>query len=177
MAETIFNANDEALGQEREASRVGGDPELLANFDLIGQDARALIEAAEQISDADDRPSLTKALDHNLKLWVAIRAAVSDPQNQLPPTVKDNLRRLADYVAGVTFSAGRGELNERQVEALANINLRMAEGLTRGQQQRLIQERAYQIWEEEGRPNGRSLDHWTKAEQELRHKLGDAELV
>ncbi|RBP06249.1 DUF2934 family protein [Roseiarcus fermentans] len=31
-----------------------------------------------------------------------------------------------------------------------------------------IQRRAYQIWEEEGRPQGRSLEHWTRAEQDLR---------
>jgi hypothetical protein len=30
-----------------------------------------------------------------------------------------------------------------------------------------IRERAYAIWEEEGRPDGRDLDHWRRAEQEL----------
>ncbi len=29
-----------------------------------------------------------------------------------------------------------------------------------------IQERAYAIWEKEGRPEGRSLVHWLEAEQE-----------
>lgn len=29
-----------------------------------------------------------------------------------------------------------------------------------------IHERAYQIWEQEGRPEGRSLDHWLQAELE-----------
>jgi len=28
--------------------------------------------------------------------------------------------------------------------------------------------RAYQIWEEEGRPHGRHLDHWFAAEHEVR---------
>ena len=31
-----------------------------------------------------------------------------------------------------------------------------------------IQRRAYEIWEQEGRPEGRALDHWTQAEQEIR---------
>ncbi len=30
-----------------------------------------------------------------------------------------------------------------------------------------IRQRAYAIWEEEGRPHGREWDHWTKAAQEV----------
>ena len=30
-----------------------------------------------------------------------------------------------------------------------------------------IRERAYAIWEEEGRPEGRDLDHWLRAEADL----------
>jgi len=30
-----------------------------------------------------------------------------------------------------------------------------------------IRERAYAIWEEEGRPGGRHLDHWLRAEAEI----------
>jgi len=32
---------------------------------------------------------------------------------------------------------------------------------------RRIRERSYQLWEQEGRPEGRQLDHWLQAEQEL----------
>ncbi len=32
-----------------------------------------------------------------------------------------------------------------------------------------IAKRAYQIWENEGRPNDRALDHWLEAEAERRH--------
>jgi len=32
----------------------------------------------------------------------------------------------------------------------------------------VIKERSYFIWEGEGRPHGRSLDHWLMAEAELR---------
>jgi DUF2934 family protein len=32
---------------------------------------------------------------------------------------------------------------------------------------RRIRERSYQIWEQEGRPAGRHLEHWLRAEQEL----------
>ena len=30
-----------------------------------------------------------------------------------------------------------------------------------------IRQRAYAIWEEEGRPHGREWDHWAKASQEI----------
>ena len=30
-----------------------------------------------------------------------------------------------------------------------------------------IHERAHQLWEQEGRPEGRHLDHWVQAEHEL----------
>jgi hypothetical protein len=34
----------------------------------------------------------------------------------------------------------------------------------------LISRRAYEIWEQEGRPEGRDLQHWLQAEQELSAK-------
>jgi hypothetical protein len=30
-----------------------------------------------------------------------------------------------------------------------------------------IRERAYEIWEQEGRPDGKDLDHWLRAEAEI----------
>lgn len=31
-----------------------------------------------------------------------------------------------------------------------------------------IKERAYQLWEREGRPHGKDLEHWRRAEQEVK---------
>jgi hypothetical protein len=36
-------------------------------------------------------------------------------------------------------------------------------------QEETIRERAYAIWEREGRPEGRSIAHWLQAEDELVH--------
>ena len=33
--------------------------------------------------------------------------------------------------------------------------------------EQFIRERAYLIWDEEGRPEGRHLDHWLRAEAEI----------
>jgi Protein of unknown function (DUF2934) len=37
--------------------------------------------------------------------------------------------------------------------------------------ERLIRERAYGIWIEEGRPHGRDLAHWQRAHQELQREV------
>ena len=37
--------------------------------------------------------------------------------------------------------------------------------------QQAIQERSYSIWESEGRPHGRDLEHWAQAETELRAEV------
>jgi hypothetical protein len=34
-----------------------------------------------------------------------------------------------------------------------------------------IRQRAYEIWEEEGRPEGRARIHWVRAEAEFRERL------
>ena len=36
-----------------------------------------------------------------------------------------------------------------------------------------IERRAYQIWEEEGRPDGRAEEHWRQAEEDLRERDAD----
>ena len=35
-----------------------------------------------------------------------------------------------------------------------------------------IRERAYELWEREGRPHGRHMDHWTQAEREVEDRGG-----
>jgi hypothetical protein len=40
-----------------------------------------------------------------------------------------------------------------------------------------IRERAYAIWERHGRPDGRSLAHWSQAEAEIGTELADAVVV
>ncbi|MCZ0961207.1 DUF2934 domain-containing protein [Paracoccus benzoatiresistens] len=37
--------------------------------------------------------------------------------------------------------------------------------------QERIRLRAHEIWESEGRPEGRDADHWSRAEEELRNQL------
>jgi len=41
------------------------------------------------------------------------------------------------------------------------------------QKEQAIRERAYSIWEEEGRPDGKHLEHWRRAEHEV-NSAGEA---
>lgn len=36
-----------------------------------------------------------------------------------------------------------------------------------------VSQRAHEIWEREGRPHGRDAEHWSRAEQELRNRMGE----
>lgn len=37
-----------------------------------------------------------------------------------------------------------------------------------------IRQRAHEIWESEGRPEGRDAEHWSRAEQEIDEQMGQA---
>lgn len=40
-----------------------------------------------------------------------------------------------------------------------------------------VQQRSYLIWESEGRPGGRELDHWLQAEAELAKEQAESNAV
>lgn len=98
---------------------------------LLEEDAFALTQAALEISKAqesNDEKRLAAALDRNLQLWVGIRTMVDSAENPLPAEVKENLSRLSHFVAQKTFEMQDGA-NDKTLEALANTNLQIAEGL------------------------------------------------
>ena len=43
-----------------------------------------------------------------------------------------------------------------------------------GDIERMIRERAFEIWENEGRPQGRTCEHWEQARVEILEVLGSA---
>ncbi len=44
---------------------------------------------------------------------------------------------------------------------------KLADGRPLDDVERLIQQRAYELWENEGRPQGREQEHWQQAEREI----------
>ena len=63
--------------------------------------------------------------------------------------------------------------NEPPTEASGDLNAGAPPGIStpvaggNGLKDDQIRERAYLIWVNEGRPHGRELDHWLRAEREL----------
>lgn len=146
---------------------TGAEVILRTNFAVVEQDSIALLHAASLLLDADTPEKVNVALDHNLKLWVAIKAVLVNDACPIEPEVKANLRNLAQYVVSTTMEATQGTIEERRLVSLARTNMGIAEGLLRGQQNQLVQDRAYEIWEAEGRPEGREQEHWLRAEAEI----------
>ena len=64
-----------------------------------------------------------------------------------------------DQIASTSTAATQ----QTEPEVVAAIS--SADGQVDGEQ--AVRERAYAIWEEEGRPGGRHLDHWLRAEAEI----------
>lgn len=149
----------------------GAEVILRTNFAQVEQDSVALLHAASLLIEADTPEKVSFALDHNLKLWVAIKTVLVNDECPLEPEVKANLRNLAHYVTTTTMEATNGTIEARRLVSLARVNMNISEGLLRGGQNKLIAERAYEIWEQEGCPEGRDQEHWLRAEAEITGKL------
>ena len=143
------------------------DTILRTNFASVEQDSIVLLQAASTLLESDAPEKVTVALDQNLKLWIAIKTVLLNDDCPVEPEVKANLRNLAQYVVSTTMLATQGAIETRKLVSLARLNMNIAEGLLSGQRNRMIQERAYQIWQEEGCPEGREQEHWLRAEAEI----------
>ena len=69
------------------------------------------------------------------------------------------MKRSTDQKATTSTAATR--LTEPEVVAA------ISSGDGQAIKEQIIRERAYAIWEQEGRPDGRHLDHWLRAEAEI----------
>lgn len=129
------------------------------------QYAYGLIESAIRLDQANKPGEVGDALDHNLVSWVYLKTAINKDGAGMPDEVKGNLNRLADYVAGISLNGK--SLSREQVDSLINLNLQISEGLLEGETRHRIRERAYQLWEQGGRPHGRDQDFWFDAERDI----------
>lgn len=166
-AESTETVTTDATALDSAATDTGAEVILRTNFSMVEQDAIALLHAASLLLEADTPEKVSVALDHNLKLWIAIKTVLQNETNSLPTEVKANLRNLAQYVSTTTMEAAQGEIESSRLVSLSRINTHIAEGLLRGQQNKMVQERAYEIWEHEGRPDGKEMEHWLRAEAEI----------
>lgn len=106
---------------------------ILAGADLSSaeKDALELLRASVNLSSAKetgDKVAMVQALDENLQLWVAIKTFVRRKNGGFSEQVKQNLIKLADFVAQKTFEFGES-MNGKTLEAIINTNLQISEGL------------------------------------------------
>ncbi len=71
---------------------------------------------------------------------------------------------------GAEAKAGRSTVVAKTAPARASARpapRRLAGGRPMDDLERRIQQRAYELWESEGHPQGREQDHWQQAEREI----------
>ncbi len=109
--------------------------------DLSAIEAQALVLSQAAIgldqarSGKRDPHALAMALESNIQVWVAICALVDAPACPLQPNIRENLRRLSDFVASTTFKHGV-DIVDSTLNTLININLQISEGLLEGAKRR-----------------------------------------
>lgn len=117
----------------------------IENLSTAEQDALSLSQAAEHLELAKasgaypskDGVRLIDALNHNLEIWMSIRALAQSSASPLPAAVRGNLVQLSDFVAKTTFTQG-ASMSDSNIDTLININMQLSEGLREGNSQGII---------------------------------------
>lgn len=129
--------------------------------------AQQLAAAAAALSDGLESGRNAPALEHNLELWVAIRALATRQNGQLDPGVRDSLLKAADAVATITFGTARG-FSPETVMQLIKIDLELAKGLSNAMLRQMTSDRAYSLWQKDGCRPENDQHYWFAAEAEIR---------
>jgi flagellar protein FlaF len=93
-------------------------------------EANLLLEAASRLQAAKDAPGepLQNALTHNRKLWTLLISAVSDNNNPLDLSIRENVANLGLFVCKQTLSA-QIDPKPDNLMPLIRINREIAAGL------------------------------------------------
>ena len=101
---------------------------------LAQQEAYYLAKCGLELSEAHkskDDNQMVAALDNNQKLWVMIKTLMKSKTSRLPEETRNNLIKLADYVAQNTIKLGQNlnNIDNKMLDSFININRQIAEGL------------------------------------------------
>lgn len=104
------------------------------NTNLAQQEAYFLAKCGLDLSEAykaKDDAWFVEALDNNQRLWVMIKTLMSSNKNKMPQETKNNLIKLADYVATNTIKLGQNldNIDQKILDSFININRQISEGL------------------------------------------------
>ncbi|HEY0182808.1 MAG TPA: DUF2934 domain-containing protein [Rhodopila sp.] len=87
-----------------------------------------------------------------------------------PAELREQARRYRRLTAGITDQRVINAITELAAEyesAATALESAATDGARTARRLQLIRERAYRLWEEQGRPHGRHADHWHAAERGL----------
>ena len=104
------------------------------NTNLAQQEAYFLARSGLDLGEAyksNDKNWFVEALDNNQRLWIMIKTLMTNNKTRLPQNIKENLVKLADYVAANTIKLGQNldNIDEKLLDSFININRQISEGL------------------------------------------------
>ena len=104
------------------------------NTNMAQQEAYYLAKSGLELAQAfksKDEMKMVSALDANQQLWVMIKTLMKKGKTKLPQETRDNLIKLADYVAANTIKLGQSlnKVDDKLLNSLVDINRNIAEGL------------------------------------------------
>lgn len=104
------------------------------NTNMAQQEAYYLAKSGLDLAQAyksKDDSQLVNALDTNQQLWLMIKTLMKNGKTKLPMETRENLIKLADYVAANTIKIGQNlnNIDDKLFNSLVNINRHIAEGL------------------------------------------------
>ena len=117
-------SSSNASTKYRQPAQQGGSPRET--------EGRALMEAARRLSVARDNPgdraALIDTVRLNWRLWTIFQSDLSEPGNDLPPELRNNMLTLCNFVDKHTVEILSNPTPEA-LEVLININRNIASGL------------------------------------------------
>src|SRR3954453_9610267 len=96
-------------------------------------EASLLLKAARQLQAVQNdwdgkRNDLADALDYNRKLWTFLITAVTNPENPLPVSIRENVANLGIFILGQILETAQ-EPSADRIKVLVNLNRELASGL------------------------------------------------
>jgi flagellar biosynthesis activator protein FlaF len=96
-------------------------------------EASLLIKAARQLQEVQDdwnarRGDLADALEYNQKLWTVLLSAATNPENPLPPEIRQNVANLGIFILGQILEVAQ-DPSAAKIKVLVDLNRELAGGL------------------------------------------------
>jgi len=129
---------------------------MSGGLSLAERGALALDDAAAALDRAHDSAAFLDALARNRRVWRAIKD-VAGRERWTVPSVRETTFALG--------TSGKKAVSDDDVHALVAVNRSVSAALAGGGVDS-IRERAYFLWERNGRPQGQELDFWLLAEMD-----------